>query len=1276
MKKARMKLAKNIVAVVTALSLVFLQTPLVYAQPDAADEPDVAAAAVEEAPAADEPVASVTPADEPAVDDPAEPGSDEPGEASDEGADASESAGDDESASSSEGEESTVSSEGAGDSESASSTEGDESSSSSEAGDEAVSESESSSEGESSSSSAAQDKAKKQTKRVYTYSDSSIKVKATLDKASAIPDDATLKVTAVTPSTAGYNYDAYLDALNKGQSGESAYTQDNTLLYDVAFIWTDKAGKVVELEPESGSVKLEFSFRNQQITDDLGVNADEGDTLEVKHLPLAGNIVKKAGTTKNATDITASDVIVEDPISASNSGDTVSMRLNSLSVVSLRAQANGEERIINRIELYGAKMAHWYGGSPSVATDVINMRNIDASLPFGFESGMAFADSASWYVENGFIGAEVENPYTANTWVCVGFIISDDNESYTKVSSSNPDDLRDYLCSWSNKDEAVAFVESFGDKGVLYGEVPTEAFYEQATKGKRTILGTVWYEEQVTKVNRFSYNEAEEMITGAVPVAYEPTNSGIEVTYESSMDVIDGHGIATINYIYRIPQDFNDDTITIDPSDIKGIVVSGLEPGDDTEYRITVIDETGGKYEMIEGSGAVGTVNDYGPDCVARGFEDYGIPDIGQQEEHDGHKFAVGGRRSMNNAIKDLYKMAGYPQYYGGMIYDWAVNTAPTDDLVGIALYKLGYGEGSDDLDERARDITWRTFTSDEAMAPYAKYAQYLDDYYLDWINKKEGATDSPAYTSFKDVPRKYLVSFFQAPNNTQVSEANSTSETNAVIANMMYYTFYEHIYRVSDTPNASDPMGFYTLMGEDKVNWNADGSYLGNAFSTYLESQWADVKTPEQAGVETQNENAKIHKLSFFASVDGFAAGNADQNTAFFASCQIKLKKKPTAEKFYFGEGTPEFTFSVYPCDEECTITGDVKATGAVAVDESGHGYIDFKQLDGQTCDFDEPGTYLVKEDSKDGYVTDDACYRLTVAQGEDGKLTRTYTLFHPNSKGELENLGDLGKDEVMTFYNNGRVTIEDEHGKPGLETDDQVMVYPHAKKYLDDNAAIETGRFLFKLAYKSGDADKLNKLPRTGYNDENGDVAFYDEKTEQGLVFTEPGTYRYSITEVADASDETVNYDPTEIVMVVKVTEEDDVLKASVVYTGPKADVAQFNNTTVTGTSVKVHKVSSAGGDGLADCVYGLWMRGPSGDAMLAQGISDAEGWITFENVNLSGDRLYYFKEVAAPDGYLLDPYRTACFSVEENEDGSRKLVVAEETAEDGWHAASYED
>ena len=96
------------------------------------------------------------------------------------------------------------------------------------------------------------------TKKEYAYSDEHVSVTATLEHAEAVPDEAEFCVTPVTAVTDGYNYDAYMQALNDHSqtiaaangmqvSEEDAYTDENTMLYDISFIVdkTDEEGNVI-----------------------------------------------------------------------------------------------------------------------------------------------------------------------------------------------------------------------------------------------------------------------------------------------------------------------------------------------------------------------------------------------------------------------------------------------------------------------------------------------------------------------------------------------------------------------------------------------------------------------------------------------------------------------------------------------------------------------------------------------------------------------------------------------------------------------------------------------------------------------------------------------------------------------------------------------------------------------------------------------------------------------------------------------------------------------
>ena len=120
--------------------------------------------------------------------------------------------------------------------------------------------------------------------QAFVYEDEFVKVTAEPTNPSAIPADAELVVRAVTPASEDYYYDAFIDALNTNAEGDNVYSDKNTLLYDVMFLVWNEYGEQVEVEPADGSVKVNFEFKQNQLTDDLGVKA--ADDVDVAHLPI------------------------------------------------------------------------------------------------------------------------------------------------------------------------------------------------------------------------------------------------------------------------------------------------------------------------------------------------------------------------------------------------------------------------------------------------------------------------------------------------------------------------------------------------------------------------------------------------------------------------------------------------------------------------------------------------------------------------------------------------------------------------------------------------------------------------------------------------------------------------------------------------------------------------------------------------------------------------------------------------------------------------------
>ena len=152
----------------------------------------------------------------------------------------------------------------------------------------------------------------------------------------ALPAGAQFRVTQVDQDTDGYQYDAYMQALD-ALCGPAAAGR-NAALYDIAFLaeQTSETGEtqLVEFQPEEGSVQILFTFKKPQTLD---LSEEREQKLQVLHLPLTPWAREQAPTTAEATEITAGDVLAE-TVEADVFGDTVEFSLDSFSLVAFVTQ--------------------------------------------------------------------------------------------------------------------------------------------------------------------------------------------------------------------------------------------------------------------------------------------------------------------------------------------------------------------------------------------------------------------------------------------------------------------------------------------------------------------------------------------------------------------------------------------------------------------------------------------------------------------------------------------------------------------------------------------------------------------------------------------------------------------------------------------------------------------------------------------------------------------------------------------------------------------------
>ncbi len=204
------------------------------------------------------------------------------------------------------------------------------------------------------------------TKTEFVYSDGDAKVKVVLTKPDVFPEGIELTVTEVERNTKGYNYDAYLAALNSkageiaGEGGEEdaaalEFDEKNTVLLDIAFLLDN-----VEYDLTDGTASVSIEYTNNKISADL--DTDNSEDVTIVHLPLTDEVKEKFDSTSEATSISANDIQVEvfddGKVDLGDSSDNVSFQTDSFCVFGVIKSANGRS---------------WVGTKDYSANEIIDM---------------------------------------------------------------------------------------------------------------------------------------------------------------------------------------------------------------------------------------------------------------------------------------------------------------------------------------------------------------------------------------------------------------------------------------------------------------------------------------------------------------------------------------------------------------------------------------------------------------------------------------------------------------------------------------------------------------------------------------------------------------------------------------------------------------------------------------------------------------------------------------------------------------------------------------
>ena len=295
----------------------------------------------------------------------------------------------------------------------------------------------------------------------------------------------------------------------------------------------------------------------------------------------------------------------------------------------------------------------------------------------------------------------------------------------------------------------------------------------------------------------------------------------------------------------------------------------------------------------------------------------------------------------------------------------------------------------------------------------------------------------------------------------------------------------------------------------------------------------------------------------------------------------------------------------------------------------------------------------------------------------------------------------GVAGTVDAIEFYNTDTYDLISAasysvYAASGEPVDQVCYVDPKIVKNLEGRA-IKSGEFAFKLIQVANYNDTEGELISATTNDEFGMVDFDKANNVSGdlenpscLAYTKPGTYYYRViedTSKGGMSDQSVLYSDQVITFTTVI--EQDKATGQLVCTdmyygwwdaaanqnvrfdeqyadyetqpGNIGDMSKLNpdwhptiNNKARPMDLQVRKTSVSDRDeGLVGATYALYMvnENPQGDIWLAEATSEEGGWITYKNVSLATNNLYYFKETAAPAGHTVSEFRSPYFYLVED-------------------------
>lgn len=343
----------------------------------------------------------------------------------------------------------------------------------------------------------------------------------------------------------------------------------------------------------------------------------------------------------------------------------------------------------------------------------------------------------------------------------------------------------------------------------------------------------------------------------------------------------------------------------------------------------------------------------------------------------------------------------------------------------------------------------------------------------------------------------------------------------------------------------------------------------------------------------------------------------------------------------------------------------------------------------------------YLVTETAHEGDSVDTTAFvvKVNVKQASNKTVLESSEVARWYADGI--NQGVAGTVDAIEFYNTDTYDLISAasysvYAASGEPVDQVCYVDPKVVKNLEGRA-IKSGEFAFKLIQVANYNDTEGELISATTNDEFGMVDFDKANNVSGdlenpscLAYTKPGTYYYRViedTSKGGMNDQSVLYSD-QVITFTTVIEQDEAtgqLVCTDMYygwwdaaanqnvrfdeqyadyetqPGNIGDMSKLNpdwhptiNNKARPMDLQVRKTSVSDRDeGLVGATYALYMvnENPQGDIWLAEATSEEGGWITYKNVSLATNNLYYFKETAAPAGHTVSEFRSPYFYLVED-------------------------